>query len=248
MIDLNPISEKPFATYSKAPMASNTAAPSSDLAQARTDLAALHKGSSKQESESMRMSADHPLVRSLNTWLKRIYQNNKSGIDWVDKTLLDDKSIFRKIFSLENELAEALEPSMKQLKAPAGITSFIYRLLWGVCYLNTFTRVAIESLKQGNAIHGLKKLVQDGISVIALTTYFARGLNWLQDKIEDSVGVPSMIKNLLRPFLTVGGCIKAIDYFDEYAGVPSGELAVKGVEKLLDMTRQRSTNSAAQAA
>lgn len=167
----------------------------------------------------------------VNGWLQSFYNKNRAQVDKIDKIMFDDASWVRKILSLENELAEALEPSMKQLKAPEGFTKFVYKALWGLCYFNTGMRMFMEAVKNGDAISGIKKLVQDFVSVITLTTYFARALNWLQDKVEDAIGVPSLVKNLLRPPITVAGCGKAIDYFDKVGG-PAGDFVVKLLRKI----------------
>jgi len=174
---------------------------------------------------------DTSMFKGINSWLQNFYSKNKAQVDKIDKIMFDDASWVRKILSLENELAEALEPSMKQLKVPEGITKFVYKGLWTLCYFNTAMRMFMESVKNGDAISGIKKLVQDFVSVITLTTYFARALNWLQDKVEDAIGVPSIVKNLLRPPITVLGCGKAIDYFDK-VGEPAGDFVVNFLRKL----------------
>jgi len=174
---------------------------------------------------------DNSMFKGINSWLKNFYSKNKAQVDKVDKIMFDDASWVRKILSLENELAEALEPSMKQLKVPEGISKFIYKGLWTLCYFNTAMRMFMESVKNGDAISGIKKLVQDFVSVITMTTYFARALNWVQDKVEDAIGVPSIVKNLLRPPITVLGCGKAIDYFDK-VGEPAGDFVVNFLRKM----------------
>jgi hypothetical protein len=175
--------------------------------------------------------SENTLFKGINTWLQSFYSKNKTQVDKFDQFMLDDSSKIRKVLSLENELAEALEPSMKQLKVPEGISKFIYKGLWALCYLMTGTRMFIEAVKNGDAISGIKKLVQDFISIITLTTYFARALNWVQDKVEDAIGIPSIVKNLLRPFITVVGCGKAIDYFDKI-GRPAGDFVVDYLRKI----------------
>jgi len=185
----------------------------------------------KTPETKMPAASDNSIFKGVNSWLQNFYSKNKAQVDKFDQFMSDDSSKIRKILSLENELAEALDPSMKQLKVPEGISKFIYKGLWALCYLMTGTRMFIEAVKNGDAISGIKKLVQDFISVITLTTYFARALNWVQDKVEDAIGVPSLIKNLLRPPITVLGCGKAIDYFDK-VGRPAGDFVVKFLRKL----------------
>lgn len=175
--------------------------------------------------------SENSILKRVNSWLQSFYTKNKTQIDKFDQFMSDDSSKIRKVLSLENELAEALDPSMKQLKVPEGISKFIYKGLWALCYLMTGTRMFIEAVKNGDAISGIKKLVQDFISVITLTTYFARALNWVQDKVEDAIGIPSIVKNLLRPFITVVGCGKAIDYFDKI-GRPAGDFVVDYLRKI----------------
>ncbi len=185
----------------------------------------------KTPETKMPAASDNSIFKGINSWLQSFYSKNKAQVDKFDKIMFDDASWVRKILSLENELAEALDPSMKQLKVSEGISKFVYKGLWTLCYFNTGMRMFMEAVKNGDAISGIKKLVQDFVSVITLTTYFARALNWVQDKVEDAIGVPSLIKNLLRPFITVVGCGKAIDYFDKVGG-PAGDFVVNFLRKL----------------
>jgi hypothetical protein len=199
-----------------------------------SDHSALHNPEIKLETklvQSNNASSENSVFSGINTWLQSFYNKNKTQVDKLDKIMFDDASWVRKVLSLENELAEALEPSMKQLKVPEGITKFVYKGLWALCYFNTGMRMFMEAVKNGDAISGIKKLVQDFVSVITLTTYFARALNWLQDKVEDAIGIPSIVKNLFRPPITVLGCGKAIDYFDKVGG-PAGDFAVNMLRKI----------------
>jgi hypothetical protein len=175
--------------------------------------------------------SENSILKRVNSWLQSFYTKNKTQVDKFDQFMSSDSSKIRQILQLENELAEALEPSMKQLKVPEGITKFVYKGLWAFCYGMTGTRIFIEALKNGDAISGIKKLVQDFISVITLTTILARCLNWVQDKVEDAIGVPSLIKNLLRPFVTVISCMKAMHYFDRI-GEPAGDFVVDYLRKI----------------
>ena len=233
MIDFNPnlkeknhLGQNNFTSLSRTPL--ETLPSRENLLNSASDK--LHKPE-LLVSETAPAVSDNSMFKGINSWLQNFYSKNKAQVDKVDKIMFDDASWVRKILSLENELAEALEPSMKQLKVPEGITKFVYKGLWTLCYFNTAMRMFMESVKNGDAISGIKKLVQDFVSVITMTTYFARALNWLQDKVEDAIGVPSIVKNILRPPITVLGCGKAIDYFDK-VGEPAGDFVVNFLRKM----------------
>ncbi len=242
MIDINPNS-KFINSMGHENFTDSQKVPAQFLARAEQSNPvnpALHQAQEQNLPVEPRIKAPHStkpagpentLFNGINSWLKSFYSRNKTQVDKFDRIMFDDASWVRKILSLENELAEALEPSMKQLKVPEGISNFVYKGLWTLCYFNTAMRMFMEAIKNGDAISGIKKLVQDFVSVITLTTYFARFLNWVQDKVEDAIGVPSIVKNLLRPPITVLGCGKAIDYFDKVGG-PAGDFVVDYLRKI----------------
>lgn len=153
-------------------------------------------------------------------------------IHWVNRNVFHDECFLRKIFSLENELAEALDPTFEQLRAPKWVRNGFYRVLWAMTFLTTGFRSLYEAINQEKWIAGLKKVAQDGVSVVALTTVAARIMNAIQEKVYNG-RMPHLLKNILRPVLTIGGCIKGIKYFD-MIGEPVGEHVVKFAEKLYD--------------
>ncbi len=162
---------------------------------------------------------DHPAIKVLNNIFK-------------------DDSPIRYALSLDNEIAEALDPTFDQLKAPTWVRNSVYRVLWSMAFLTTGTRAVLEGIKDGNWMSGLKKVVQDFVSVICATTAIARTANWIQDSIYNAIGlskVPGgkLLQNFIRPAATLYACKKTIDYADpvgEYCGEKAFEFA-KGLSK-----------------
>ena len=179
------------------------------------------------EAKAEEAKANNPKPDSIWSSLKK-----QEWIHWINRNLFDDDCFARKILSLENELAEGLDPTFEQLKAPKWFRNGFYRVLWGMTFVTTGFRSLYEAIDKESGIAALKKVVQDGVSVVALTTITARAMNWLQEKIYSAMGMPLLIKNTVRPALTVGACVKGIEYFD-MVGEPAGEYAVKLAEKFM---------------
>lgn len=156
-------------------------------------------------------------------------------VHWVNDNLFADNCLARKALSLENELAEAMDPTFDQLKAPKWLRNGFYRVLWTMTFVTTGFRSLYEAINEEKWVAGLKKVTQDGVSVVALTTLAARIMNTLQEKLYNG-RLPLVVKNMLRPALTIGGCIKGIKYFD-MVGEPAGDYVVKMAEKLFEKTQ-----------
>ncbi len=186
-------------------------------------------GLDPKEMEAEAKAAEKKDTKSDSIWstLKK-----QEWIHWVNRNLFHDDCFARKILSLENELAEGLDPTFEQLKAPKWFRNGFYRVLWGMTFVTTGFRSLYEAIDQEKGIAGLKKVVQDGVSVVALTTITARVMNWLQEKLYTAMGMPHLVKNFVRPAATIGACVKGIEYFD-MVGEPAGEYAVKLAEKFM---------------
>lgn len=162
---------------------------------------------------------DHPVIQLLNKIFK-------------------DDSPLRYALSLDNEIAEALDPTFDQLKAPSWVRNSVYRTLWAMAFMTTGTRAVLEGIKEGNWISGLKKVTQDFVAVICATTAIARSANWIQDKIYDGIGLSKIpggkiLQNFIRPAATLTACKYTIDYADpvgEYCGEKVVDFA-KGLSK-----------------
>lgn len=177
------------------------------------------------EPESKNKLWGHPIIQSLNKVFK-------------------DDSPLRYALSLDNEIAEALDPTFDQLKAPTWIRNIVYRTLWGMAFMTTGIRSVLEGIKDNNWISGLRKITQDFVSVICATTAIARTANWLQEKLYEQLGINKtetgkFIKNLIRPALTLTACKYTIDYADPI-GEKAGDYAVDYAQKLFKAYERKS--------
>jgi hypothetical protein len=159
--------------------------------------------------------------------------NEIEGIHKFYKIFFADDSIVRKVLSLENELAEAADPTWEQLKAPPMFRKLFYNILWGMTFVTTGVRSMYEAIQEQNPLAGAKKVVQDGVSVVALTTIAARTMNAIQEKIYNSANVPHVLKNVVRPLVTILGCVKGIHYFDK-PGEWAGDKVYKFLKQVTD--------------
>lgn len=205
--------------------------------------------------EVQELHAKHPPVESNHNHNATQINGNGNGKLWehpiiqgLNKVFKDDSPL-RYALSLDNEIAEALDPTFDQLKAPPWIRNIVYRTLWGMAFMTTGIRSVLEGIKDNNWISGLRKIVQDFVSVICATTAIARTANWLQEQIYGKFGLDKteagkLIKNLLRPALTLTACKYTIDYADP-VGEKAGDYAVDFAKKLFKAYEKKTNGNLA---
>lgn len=147
-------------------------------------------------------------------------------IQFIENFLHDEWGT-RKFFALGNEIAESFHESLFSW-LPEPVARLFYRVFWSLAFVATGARVATnysEHTKPEEKLKaGAKLLLHDGISAIVAPTIVARVTGWMQDKIYDSVKIPTSIKNFIRPVGSLFACYKAIGWLDPRAQKLSAKL------------------------
>ncbi len=119
---------------------------------------------------------------------------------------LQDQSRARVALALQTEIAECLNPTFKEFKFPWYIRHSIRTVLWisNLAYIGL--RALSRAASHNHWLAALHGLVQESVSGMSLPVLTAWTMNWLQDKFYNRIKLHHLIKNLIRPAVSLKAC------------------------------------------
>ncbi len=127
---------------------------------------------------------------------------------------LEDNSRSRAALALQSEFAECLDPTFKELKIPKLIRHSSRVMLW----ISNLSYIALRTVSKATVHNNwgaaLQGLIQEGISGVSLPTLTAWTMNGLQNKFYKAMNIHPLIKNLIRPIISLKACSSVVKASD----------------------------------
>jgi hypothetical protein len=142
------------------------------------------------------------------------------------KNFLDDNNMLRIVCALGNEVAVAINESMKQWGFPKPLANVLYYGLWAVAVVSCGARAVLRGLGTQNIKPFIESSIQDGIAAIFGPTGVVMIANKAQDAIYNAAKfVPQSIINFARPVISVVLAEMAIPRILDPIGKSVGKMA-----------------------
>jgi hypothetical protein len=142
----------------------------------------------------------------LPDWQTKYKLSNAStgALKFTVKNFLDDHNMLRIVCALGNEVAVAINESMKQWGFPKPLANVLYYGLWAVAVVSCGARAVLRGLGTQNVKPFIESSIQDGIAAIVGPTGVVMLANKAQDAIYNAAKfVPQSIINFARPVISV---------------------------------------------
>ncbi len=154
------------------------------------------------DAELIKQFDDHILPK----WQERYKLNDTSTkvLKFAVDNLLDDKNKFRIASALGNEVATALEESMKQWHFPKWLSNTLYYSFWGAALASSAARAVLRGLGTGNVKTFIETSIQDLVAAFIGPTGIIMASDKIQNLIYDKTKViPNKVINFIRPLISV---------------------------------------------
>lgn len=164
----------------------------------------------------------------LPNWQEKYKLSNAStgALKFTVKNFLDDNNMLRIVCALGNEVAVAINESMKQWGFPKPLANVLYYGLWAVAVVSCGARAVLRGLGTQNVKPFIESSIQDGIAAIFGPTGVVMLANKAQDLIYGAAKfIPQSIINFARPVISVVLAEMAIPRILDPIGKSVGKMA-----------------------
>lgn len=166
------------------------------------------------------------ISKILPDW-KRKYKLSEStnkALEFTVKNFLDDHNTLRIMCALGNEIAIAIDESMKQWGFPKWLSNTLYYGLWGVALVSCGARAALRGLGTQSWKVFTESSIQDGIAAIFGPSGVVLVVNKIQDLFyKSSKALPQSLVNFIRPIISVVAAELAIPRVLDPIGKSAGK-------------------------
>lgn len=194
-------------------LAAETSAIASPLKESpELDTTSLHASISNQSSTKPNPEiASEDLIKLFETTILPRWQGkyklsdtSVGALKFTVKNFLDDNNMLRIVCALGNEVAVAIDESMKQWGFPKWLANTLYYGLWAVAVVSCGARAVLRGFGTENLKPFLESSVQDAIAAIFGPTGVVMIANKAQDMIYKTAKfVPQSLINFARPIISV---------------------------------------------
>lgn len=126
------------------------------------------------------------------------------ALDFTAKNYLDDNNHLRIVCALGNEIAVAIDESMKQWGFPKPLAQTLYYGLWAVAVVSCGARAVLRGLGTQNLKPFVESSIQDAVAAIFGPTGIVIIANKIQNAIYKTTKfIPESIVSFIKPIISV---------------------------------------------
>lgn len=154
----------------------------------------------------------------------KLSESTNKALEFTVKNFLDDHNTLRITCALGNEIAVALDESMRQWGFPKPLANALYYGLWGVALVTCGARAVLRGLGTQSWKVFTESSVQDAIAAIFGPTGIVLVANKVQDLFYKSTkALPQSLINFVKPIISVVAAELAIPRVLDPIGKAAGK-------------------------